>query len=303
MRDRPLLDNERNRFNEFRMRLCATAAQVSLFYGPNNYKDRYVSQFWHYDDYYPSSTTIKRLVKTENVKWYIYNFMVAEDEVWNADFVYGLSKWGHIKIKKMGFNTFIWGNNDNIQVILDKSPFFGYKSKNWNEKNKDIVYSWIDAPILSAKHSEDSISFMAGVLATGKLYVDRKTKTTYVKYNSLIEPYLKKWGIPIEKRYAKYILISPFWTALLTPWMPEICKKWLLVKKPYCAEKYSLIMWRIFSNKQIKTDAIPFLMSRRNFFYKYGTVKNLEREWVQYKLVEADLRFKKVIKYWANEIV
>ena len=112
--------------------------------------------------------------------------------------------------------------------------------------------------------------------------------------------------IPIEKesspRYGT-VYISPLWISLLTPWMPESRKKWLNIKKAYKAEEYAFILWRVFTGRDIQAGAMPFLISRRMFYYRYHTIHDLEKKWVDYKLVELDPRFKEVIQKWsANEL-
>jgi len=217
----------------------------------------------------------------------------------------GLTQYGELKNGKEGFPSFYWFDNKAIEEILEVAPFFGKKSGAWKNHKLGTQgrYMWRKAPALILKHSEKSISFMAGVLATGKFEQAKRKKKdvdedVFVKYNLKIEPFLKQWNIPIEKRDQYSVCISPFWVALLTPWMPSYCQKWLNVKKAYKAKEYALIMWKIFTGKDIKTKGIPYLISRRAYYERYGSIKGLEKKWVEEKLVEIDSRIKDAVLYW-----
>jgi hypothetical protein len=82
--------------------------------------------------------------------------------------------------------------------------------------------------------------------------------------------------------------------------MPESRKKWLNVIKPCMAEEYAFVLWRVYTGKDIEAGKIPFLLSRRTFYYRYHSIDNLEKKWVDFKLVELDSRFKEVIQKWSN---
>lgn len=296
-----LLDTVHSKPQKRMLRMCSTASQIYLFYGYRGLTEENVAKFWTYDNNPPSHLTINANISVRNVKWYLSNFLEIEDKVWNPDFINGLTRYGFVRKSRVFFPTFVWFNNSMIEKILSNSPFHCERLIAKSEIDISERCKWSSVPALCLNYSDKSISFMAGVLATGRLKVF--DGMSYAKYNHRIGSILKSWNIPIEKEDRFFVYISPFWVLLFTPWMPECCKFWVEVKKPYRAKEYSLIMWRIFSGKDIKTDGLPYLVSRRTYYYKYGSIKNLEKKWVENKLVEMDLRVKEVVKLWIRKLV
>ena len=317
--DYTLIDRYKNEKIIYRMKVCAMISEIALIHGYsvnfNTPDEELISRYWNYDEYPPPINRIADIIKINNIKWYINNYIDVQNKVWNADYLHGLTKSGRIIQTAKSFPTFIFYHNNSIENILEECPFYGMRNNNWETKNHKKYYKWQHSPALILKHSDSSISYMAGVLSTGVIKyftIDEKilnpkgrkvktgkTKTIgYARFLRKLSPLFKKWNIPIEKRNMKFVYISPFWIALLTPWMPQYCQRWLNVKKPYKAKEYSLIMWKIFTGKDIKTDGIPYLISRRKYYYEYGTIKNLEKKWVDEKLVEIDPRFKEAVKKW-----
>jgi hypothetical protein len=305
-----LLDNKEREKIEYKMKVCAMLSEIAIVHGAFNCNDEIVYRYWHYPEYVPPVSRLRKIVSLKNIKWYIRNFIEVQDTIWNADFLRGLTRYGKIKNGKIGFPTFYWFNNEEIEEILEFAPFFGKKSYAWERKDHRFKghYMWRTVPALMLKYSDKSISFMAGVLATGK--VEQKAKRrkkdkdeiVYARYNLKIEPLLKQWNIPIEKKSQFGVYISPFWVALFTPWMPSCCQKWNNFKTAYKAKDYALIMWKVFTNKDIRTKGIPYLISRRAYYKNYGSIKGLERRWVDEKLVEIDSRVKDAVRYWDANI-
>lgn len=292
----------------YKMKVCAMAAEIALVHGIRNCTEQHIRQCWNHVECGPPPTYLNYLITIKNIRWYIKNFVEIDDQVWNADFIMGLTQYGKLKNGKDGFSTFYWFNNEEIENILEGAPFFGKKSYAWKRKYHRYKghYMWRMVPALSLKYSEKSISFMAGVLATGKMSQKEKLRKhdpdedIFVRYNLKVEPFLKQWHIPIEKRDAISVYISPFWVGLLTPWMPPCCQKWAKLRTSiaYKAKDYALIMWKIYTNKDIQRKSIPYLISRRSYYENYGSIKGLERRWVEEKLVEIDSRIKDAVLYW-----
>ena len=307
-----LLENKRvkERLN-YKMKVCAMASEIALIHGIHNCTEQLIRQSWNHVEYEPS-LIIWQYITIKNIRWYIKNFVEIQDQVWNADFIMGLTQYGKLKNGKSGFYTFYWFNNESIEEILDNAPFFGKKSYAWKRKANRLTghYMWRTVPALSLKYSDKSLSFMAGVLATGRISQKAKRRKhdkdndIFVRYNLKIEPLLKQWHIPIEKRDVQGVYISPFWVALLTPWMPPCCQKWAKFRTAiaYKAKDYALIMWKIYTNKDIRRKGIPYLISRRSYYENYGSIKGLERRWVEEKLVEVDSRIKDAVIYWGKNI-
>lgn len=275
------------------MAFCELAAKIYLYCG-GDFSEQNIARFWSYPSYPPAYASICNYITNKNVRWYIYEKMNISDPIWNGDFFAGMVLYGKIGlgIKRMPF--FSWAYNDEIATMAKECPYYGRLGTNSNKN----YYRWINVAALCLKPNKNSISYLAGVLSTGReCVIDNQT---YARYSKKIKGALKEFNIPIEKEYGYSVCISPFWIALLTPWMPESRKKWLDVKKPYKAEEYAFILWRVFTGKDIECNRIPFLPSRRTFYYRYHTIDNLERKWVENRLVSLDPRFKEVIQKWAN---
>lgn len=293
-----LLDVTHNKRQDRRLKICAAFSHLALFHNHTTCSERLLSQYWTYSESLPSQHWRSLRINTSNLKWYINNFVKIEDPVWNADFLRGITQYGLVQEHRCSFSTFFWNYNPSIEELFETCPFYGVKNINFQKRDIKHYYGWQSSAALSLPYSKNSISFMAGVLATGQI-VDN-----YVRYNFRITPWLKQWQIPIDRidgRGRAYI--SPFWPALLTPWMPPVGDKWLNIKKAHKAEEYALIMWKIFTDKDIKTKGLPYLISRRSYYYRYGSIKKLARQWVEEKMVGMDLRFKDIVQFWEKKTV
>jgi hypothetical protein len=317
-----LVDLNRNKDTIYKMKVCAAMSEIALTHGyiyGRKFSEELISQYWNHPEPPPSPRMVEKIINTKNIKWYINKHIEVQNKVWNADFLNGLTKSGKVIQNSRSFPSFLFCYNESIEEIINECPFYGMKNNNWNHATEKR-YKWQRCPALVLKHSDSSISYLAGVLATGTIKylkfdekiqnpkgrmvkTGRKITRGYARYFNRLIPLFEKWNIPIEKRDSTCVYISPFWVALLTPWMPQCCQKWMNVKKPYKAKEYSLIMWKIFTGKDIETDGIPYLISRRAYYYQYGSIKNLERKWVEEKLVEIDSRFKEAVKKWDEGIV
>lgn len=277
-----------------RMAMCEVAAKIYLYCG-GDFSEQNVAKFWNYPSYPPSYANIYANITNKNVRWYIHEKINSNDPIWNGDFFAGLTLYGKVGVGMKRMPFFDWAYNDGIVEMVKECPYYGRMEENRKAKN---YHRWKNVAALCLKANKNSISYIAGVLSAGKECVI--DNNTYARYSSKIKNALKEFNIPIEKEYGYSVCISPFWIALLTPWMPESRKKWLNVKNPYKAEEYAFILWRVFTGRDIESDGIPFLPSRRTFYYRYHTIDNLEKKWVDNKLVELDSRFKEVIQKWAN---
>jgi len=86
--------------------------------------------------------------------------------------------------------------------------------------------------------------------------------------------------------------------------MPSILEfQWRHIEKAYKADEYAMILWKIYTGKDSKVGGIPYLSSRRTMFYKFGSVKNIDKLWLDNGLVELDPRFKEVVKEWNKFVV
>jgi len=190
-----------------------------------------------------------------------------------------------------------WTSNRDIFEVLATTPFAG------EVNNKDTHQRWHQVPALYLKYDEASISFMAGVLATGTL-TERQGKQ-YVDYNELSAAYLKKFGIPLEYESESnfHNLISPIWPALFTKHMPESGEKWIGIKNGYNTELYAAILWRIYVSNYIKRMGLPYLKSRRWVYSHLGTVEETEEQWLKMGLSQLDQRIGRVVRSWAKNCI
>jgi len=289
-------------------RLYTTASLMALKYGgPRdgyaNYKEEYIREFWNYDAPYPTFNSFRKNVKVATIKWFIRNQIVLKrDRIWNADFLQGITQHGRVRWNIREYPTFYWQWNETILDLIKEAPFGGgiYSNK--------PAYRWVNVPALYLKSSEDSLSFIAGVLIGGQEH--KKEGKIYAKYLIHIEPYLKKWGIPIEYYSPKkqYLLISPIWPALFSLWMPDKFKqKWLKIKKPAETEIYAPVLWKTYVNTNFHSKGIPYLRSRRAVYNDFqgeevGVARKLEVLRVERNLTELDNRVKEAIWEWKNGI-
>jgi hypothetical protein len=283
-------------------RLREVAAKIAIKYGAIRSNDpfrlsAYIEEFWTYDRYPPTCYAYHCCVQRKHIKDYIRKYISVEHPIWNADFMYGLCRCGTIRENVYSFPSFYWYYNPNIVDILHSAPFWGrhfyYEPKKF--------YGWCNSPSLCLEHKTDSISYMAGVLATGRHYVYRNQ--TYIQYTASIAKLLKQWHIPIEYQSAKgkLVLVSPFWPALFAYKMPPKLRSYF-AEIPNAAEVdvYSSILWYAYMGSDFKKEKIPYLKSRRSVLYQFqhpdGTLRNLEMLRVQKRLIDIDSRVKQAMK-------
>ncbi|MFA5312345.1 MAG: hypothetical protein WC375_03370 [Methanomassiliicoccales archaeon] len=285
------------------------AAKIAVKYGIVGIRGvdilpSHVREFWDYDDNFPSTSLYRCYVRLPKVKKYI-TYLDITGDIWNPDFVNGLCKIGKIINNPTSFPTLRWNNNETLASILQNSPFAGRLSFSARKK----IYQWCSAPVLCCSHKQDTLSFMAGVLAVGEpiKIKNMDISYTYIKYTYKITPWLKKWKIPIERSSpnGKYVFISPFWVALLSYKMPKFLRTNLLnIANPYGVDLYAPVLWHAYVDDQFKCRGLPYMKSRRTIFRKYkndsGVHRRLEILLVEKHLTELDLRIKEAVKYWSR---
>jgi hypothetical protein len=275
-----------------KMAMCETISYIYLYCG-SNFTEQNIIRFWNYPGIFPSYRNISANVTVANIRWFIHEKIKIDDVIWNGSFLSGMTISGKIGVSKKRMPFFNWAYNNEIKEMIKECPFHGKI-----EYDRENYHRWSEVAALCLKNDKNSISYLAGVLSIGKKYII--DNATYSGYSKKIKNLLVSLNIPIEKETHYLVFISPIWLALLTPWMPESRKKWLDVKKPCMAEEYAFVLWRVYTGKDIEANKIPFLPSRRTYYYRYHTIDNLEKKWVDFKLVELDVRFKEVIQKWAN---
>ena len=293
-----LIDQSHNRANLKKMAIYDTAAKICLYYG-RKFTDRTIDEFWTFPAIPLNTQTFEHHVKLPSIKWYIREKMDIAHGIWNGSFLAGMTAMGKLLLARNFFTSFFWYRNDEVSEMIKECPFHGKLLTKYSESKGENRWSYVAA--LSLKSDNASISYLAGVLSTGRRYeIDGEV---YAGYTSNLKALLMSYHIPIERecgRNKKIMLISPIWIALLMPWMPKSRMKWLGIKKAFKAEEYAFILWRVFTGRDIKAGGIPYLISRRTFYYRYHTLDNLEKKWVDYKLVELDSRFKEVVQKWSE---
>ena len=165
-------------------------------------------------------------------------------------------------------------------------------------------YRWNCVPAFYMDYSEDSLSFMAGVLGGATLV--KKNAKTYARYTGQAAKYIEEWKIPVAEKKPHRVLISPIWAAIFTPYMPEsIRDMWLNIEKPYEARLYATLLWKSYCNDKFPKNGIPYLPSRRAIFYKYksdeGAMRKLEMLRVTKNVVELDTRIGEMVQKWRDK--
>lgn len=277
---------------------CAVASEIALFKGFRDIDQDDIDMRWHHAGISPSPKSIYKMVTVANVKWYVRNFVTIDDPIWNGDFMAGFTKGGNVRWCKHRFPTLYWEGNAGMANIVKSCPFYG-------RMNQSIInrYNWFEVPALYLQNNEDSISFMAGVLATGQI-VERKSGI-YAMYTKNALPYLERWGIPIEysSPNKRCNLIAPIWPALFIYNMPLECYKWLNIKHGGAkSETYASILWRMYVSNYVKRGGIPFLNSRRWIYYNLGSVEKTETMWLEMGLSQLDSRIRTVVSSWVKNV-
>lgn len=301
-----LIDIDHNKDAIRQEHIYETASMIALKYGRMGREGKHytfdrVREFWKYDDPCPSLREFYDTIKASTIKWYIHNKITVDYPIWDADFLHGLL--AHCKIiwNKQEFPSCEWYCNDDLTNLLQSCPYGGniIKPNNINRNR------WVGVPALYLKHSEESVSFVAGVMAGLKLF--KFNNENYAQLNERTLPLFKKWGIPIESvRYPHRYLISPIWPALFAKHMPEdISRKWLDLKKAHKVNAYAPILWKTYVNSVFPVDGIPYLRSKRAIFYDFqceeGAMEKLDKLRVEKNLTILDNRIKEVVQTWAKE--
>ena len=292
----------------FQERVYELASNLAIRNG-RKYTEEELRIHWKFGAPFPSLYYYGRHIKVSKVKWYIHNKIEFSDGIWNNDFLHGLMSHCKIKWSKSQYPTSIWHKNDVIKELIQCSPFGGevVSSDKWNNK-------WKCVPSLYLKYSPDSLSFMAGLLSGAELFEHEQVR--YACFKDISLPFLKERGIPIEKtiqiravdKMVNRHLISPFWVALFTPYMPvEIRDRWLNVKKGCNSSMYAAILWKIYVDNDFKPNGIPFLKSRRMIYYNLDKetegeesgLKKLERMRYEKGLTGLSNNVRTAIRKWA----
>ena len=292
---RPLWRTKQKKISPFLC--CSVLSEIVLFHGKEGVTQERFDQLWKYDPYPPSVETLMQRIKVKNIKWYIHNFMEVHDPVWNASFIHGLATHGKIVWNGRSFPTFQWTCNTNIFEILRDSPFYGKTNE-----GEDHFMKWYRVPAFYLQPDPESISFMAGVLATGRM--TERNGEIYADYNQSTLPYLRSFGIPIEYESEGnyHNLISPFWVAIFSLYMPECQQKWRSIKNAYRASLYAAILSRIYVSNKVDKNAFPYLKSRRWIYDHHGSMEQTEQLWLEMGLSQLDKRVRRTIESWLKTV-
>lgn len=276
---------------------CSVISEIVIFHGKNGITQDRFDEIWSCDDYPPSIFTAMKCLTRKQIKWYIHNFMSIDDGIWNASFLSGLTSNGNIKWNVNWFPSFNWTSNPDMEKILNESPFYGVV----NSYGKH--YQWNQAPALYLKPDYRSISFMAGVLATGQIITENNE--TYACYGKKSMEKIMSFGIPVEKTKikGKYNCISPFWPALFSKYMPNEGNKWINIHRGGCnSYLYASVLSRMYVSNQLEKGAIPYLRSRRWTYDNFGKIEDTEDMWLKLGLSQLDNRVRKVIEAWVKSV-
>jgi hypothetical protein len=297
--------NEHIQKNEYMEKLYTVAAQIVLKYGrmgareygycAKGFTEERIREFWEKTRNYPSDRSFKSLT-IKNIRWYLYNKTTTTDPIWTADFVYGLAQATLIKNCKNSYPTLTWFWNTSLANIFREMPYGGRLYEGYPN------YKLSGVPALWLKHGKDSISFMAGVLATG----EAKTidGVDYIAYSKKVEKYINQWNIPVEFIKPHKIFISPVFPALFTNHMPTACSFFRNSKNPCGGYEYPIILWRTYVNNKFMSDAIPYLKARRTIFYRHKEMDNVMAQFDEIRLrkgfLTLDSRIGNVVREWAT---
>lgn len=292
-----IYDSGQNRLSSIdKLNTCEVTAKLRLYHG-RIFSEDDIRSLWTHKTISPSVDKIRKNLRVKNLKWYIntYTSELITDPEWNPDFLMGMLQWGSIYYNPIYFPSVRWKGNNNLLEAIRSSPYAGRLNTCDPKPGQRVI--WSDVPAMCFKHSDKTVEYMAGVLSVG--IVETIYNKVLVKYSHKAAKVIEKLKIPVEHRNQRYIYISPFWPVILQKYMPQaIRSKWLLIPKAYLAQEYSTILWKIYTGKDPLSEKMPYMLSRRMVFYKYGSIRALRDLWIKYHLVELDSRFKKVIRDW-----
>jgi hypothetical protein len=289
-------------------KLYEVASRIAIKYGGRTnslYTDRRIREFWS-DDQRPAPTTeyLKKATTIPYLKWTIRNKIKCKDKIWNADFLHGFTSGGKIKWNERSFPRFEWYGNDRLSIELVCSPFGGLLNKAALEATGQNQRSWLGAPSLYLPYDVDSISFMAGVMASGEIV--NTMGEVYVKYKASQFEHFQQWGIPIEHKRVRYFLVSAIWPALFSLYMPPSYKNHFIVKGAFKGSVYAPVLWRMYLKKAFVTKGIPYLKSRRQIYTDHqceeGVTRRLEMLRLRLGLINLDDRIKKAVRRWSKSV-
>lgn len=305
-----LVDIEHNALYKKQWAMYKVAAEIAVRHGPmgpyfHTIADYFIRQDWpeQKKKNFPTTDAFRKLIKINHLKWYIRHELDVDFGKWNSDFIHGLATYGSIKWYKKRFPTLFWWWNPWLYEILKLSPFGGKLTKVYLNQ-----YRWISVPAFYMQYSEKSCSFMAGVLASGKIF--DSNDGWLIRYRGDAKEYIRQWNIPIEKESSKgnYIFISGFWLLLFTVHMPkEVAKIFKGIGKPPKSDLFAPILWRTYINDLFPSGGIPYLKSRRQLFYSMaktnneGLTKHLDMLRLKTGLVALDVRVRDTVYVWGKK--
>lgn len=295
-----IFDSTHNRKAIDKIKTCEVAAKLRLYVG-SKYTEEDTRKYWTQKYNYPSAKKIGKLIRVKNLKWYIntYSKELIEGSGWHPDFLMGMLTWGKILFYAKKFPSFIWFGNYELLLTIHSLPFVG--TLNVKEEQTDNRYIWSCVPALCFNYSIESVEYLAGVLSTGQIV--KQDKIVLARYNRKVGRILKSYNIPIVKQDFKSVYISPFWGVIMQKHMPKSLQdKWRMIPHAYRAKEYSAILWKVYTGEDPFVNGMPYLMSRRSIFYKYGSIKTLREMWIKNQLVELDSRFKIVVQEWQKNV-
>ena len=301
-------EREKKKKEETRLQRCEIASKLVLYHGPiqsDRVNARIIAKYCD-DEFPPSAITLVRSAKSQNIKWYIRNHIVPTDPIWTGDFILGFTKTGKVSWYASRYPTFTWRGCGVLADALENCPYVGFVANGKDQKSRKNAYKWKKVPALYLKGREDSIGYIAGLLATGRHYINRKEDKIYALYSPPVMEELEKLGIPMLGRVcgSGQPLISPFWPAVFSKLMPnEFSDYWLdMGRKTAMSEDYSAVLWLTYVGSKFQRGAIPYLRSRRTYYNRFGSLENLQRARVEFNLFSLDDRIRDCIKLWYDDL-
>jgi hypothetical protein len=288
---------------------CGIAAKVALKYGPVRSNRINEHHFIEFSGNSQDTLSIYRNIKSSHIKWYIRNKMEIDDPIWNADFIAGIVKAGKVHWSTTQYPTFKWWGSPILVKVLEDCPYYGTIKNDKPQQEERHCYSWQKVPALYLKPTYDTASYIAGLLATGKTHVFEKQ--TYALYKPEVMKELERFNFRMERHSLgkPRCLISPFWPALFTKYMPESCHSyWLDINRPFKGAEYAAILWATYadSSYEFVKDGLPYLPSRRSVYYKFkndkGTVRELQKQRLINNLFGLDKRVKECMVKWFKPV-
>jgi len=288
-------------------KLNEVASRIAIKYGGRTnhlFTDRRIKEFWSDNSTAPSAQYLREATTIPELKRVIHEKVRCKDEIWNEDFLHGLVSGGRIKWNERSFPRFDWYGNDRLSVVLASSPFGGVLNQASIDTTPEAQRSWLGVPSLCLSYDIKSMSFLAGVMASGE--VVETMGATYVKYKIAQLEYFEQWGIPIEHKRVRYFLVSPIWPALFSLYMPSCCKNYYMVKEAAKGRLYAPVLWRMYLKKEFVTKGIPYLKSRRQVYYDHnceeGITRRLEMLRLRLGLINLDERVKNAVREWSKSV-